>query len=155
MTAKAYKTDIFDLMRRIDRGDYQLWSKLTEEERKGLAPLVVMKWMSGTSDVRQIVFLNTLANVVVFPLSKHPELLLKLLTVCSSKVSRKYEFPKAAKSNSQSHAIEVVKKYFEYSARRAKEALPLLSNAQIVEMAVELGYQKDELTALNNELKAR
>jgi hypothetical protein len=87
MTTKAYKTDIFDLMRRIDKGDHQLWSKLTEEERKGLSPLLVMKWMSGTSDLRQIVFLNTLANVVVFPLAKHPELLLKLLTVCSSKVA--------------------------------------------------------------------
>lgn len=155
MTQKTYKTDIFDLMRRIDRGDYGLWGKLTEDERKGFSPLLTMKWMSGSTDIRQIIFLNTLANPVVFPLSKHPELLLKLLTVCSSKCSHKYEFPKAAKSAGYTNALEVVKTYFGYSTRQAKAQLPLLTNETIIDMAVELGYQKEDLTTVKNELKTR
>jgi hypothetical protein len=155
MSTKSYETNIFDLLRNVDRGDYSQWSKMSEVQKKEFSPLLTMKWMSGTNDIRQIIFLNTLANPMVFPLSKHPELLMKLLTVCSSKCGQKYVFPKGAKSVASSKALTVVKEYFEYSTRAAKESMALLSNEQIVEMAVELGYQKDELTALKNELKTR
>ena len=55
-----FKLDIFDVLNRIDRGEHHLYSTLSDDERKSFAPLVVTRWMSGTKDERQIIFLNEL-----------------------------------------------------------------------------------------------
>lgn len=151
--AKEFALDIFQLLGNIDKGNLAIWPTLTEEQRKSFAPLVVMRWMSGTSDDRQIIFLNEFVNKMVFTIGNHKELMMQLLAVSSSKQPRRYQWL-AAKSGGKKHkGMDVVCEYYGYGIRDAKEALKVLTNDDIIEMAEELGYQKDQIAKLKKELK--
>jgi hypothetical protein len=152
---RTFKLDIFDLLSKIDRGDLHIWDKLSEDERKGFAPLVVMRWMSGVTEARQIVYLNELINPLIFQLGKHPDLLMKLLAACSSKKQRRYFWLAASKKKAAKKLeVQVLQEYYGYSERVAKQQLPLLDGEDILTMAEELGWQKDELAKLKKEIKA-
>lgn len=149
---RKFKIDIFQLLGSIDKGDYSLWSKLSEDERKGFSALVVMRWMSGTSDERQIIALNTFANKATFSLSKHPELQLKLLAACSSKRPRRYYWLGIKAGKKKNENLRVIQEYFGVSAREAR-MYNALSSDELLRMAEELGWQKDEMSKLQKELK--
>lgn len=149
----SYKLDIFKLLGDINSpkaGD--IYAKLSDDERKGFATLVVMRWMSGTSDERQIILLNEFVNPYVFPLGKHPHLLMQLLQVASSKTSKRYAWLGIKSKKKQVEAYRVIQEYFELSAREAK-TYTLPPAEELVKMAEELGWQKDEITKLQKELK--
>lgn len=154
MAEQKFKLDIFGLMTRIDSGEKDIWSTLSEEERKGFSALIVMRWMSGCSDPRQIICLNEFVNLVVFTFGKHPELLLNLLSVASSKVPRRYQWlpMKGGKKSKDEMRMRVVKEYYQYTTREAKDVLPLLSKDDMLELADELGWQKEDINLLKKEL---
>jgi|SRR5579859_886848 len=150
----AFKLDIFELLGKLNSphsGD--IYSKLTEEEKKGFAPLVVMRWLSGTSDKRQIMMLNEFVNPYIFALGKHPHLLMQLLQVASSKTGGRNNWLGIKSKKKNVEALKVVGEYFEMSEREARTLNPFPSDQEIFEMAEELGWQKDELTKLKKELK--
>jgi hypothetical protein len=157
MSDDKRKIDIFKLLERLSVKDYKYFEALSEEELKSIAPLVLMRWLSGTSEARQVYFLNELANPMVFSLSKHKQLLLKLLTICASGKTRKYTWSKAKgkKTSNTPKALEVVKQYYGYSTNHAIDAMKLLSNEQILEAAEYLGTQPTELKEISKELKTR
>jgi hypothetical protein len=149
----AYKLDIFKLLGDINSpkaGD--IYAKLSDDERKGFAPLVVMRWMSGTSDERQIILLNEFVNPYVFPLGKHPHLLMQLLQVASSKTSKRYAWLGIKSKKKRVEAYRVIQEYFELSSRETKTYV-LPPAEELVKMAEELGWQKDEISKLQKELK--
>ena len=154
MVEKTRSLDIFVLLSRFDSGEKGIWQTLTEEEQKGLAALVAMRWMSGCYDQRQIIYLNEFVNHCVFAFGKHPELLMDLLEICSSKQPRRYFWlaAKGGKKSKEDRKLRVICDYFKYSVREAKQVLPLLSNDDILEYATELGYQKEEIQLLKKEL---
>src|SRR5271157_4202027 len=105
----AFKLDIFDLLGKLNSphsGD--IYSKLSDEEKKGFAPLVVMRWMSGTSDKRQIMMLNEFVNPYIFALGKHPHLLMMLLQVASSKTQKRYNWLGIKSSRKDAEAMRAV-----------------------------------------------
>lgn len=157
MTEQKYKFDIFKLLERLSLKDKEFFDKMSEEDLKALQPLVLMRWMSGTTDARQLFFLNELSNSMVFPLTKHKRLLLNLLMISSSGKAKRYFWNKAKnnKKTSTPHTIEVIKKYFGYSTLEAKEALTLLKDQDILGYAVYLGYQPVEIKAVTKELNER
>ena len=149
----AYKLDIFKLLGDINSpkaGD--IYEKLSDDERKGFAPLVVMRWMSGTSDERQIILLNEFVNPYVFSLGKHPHLLMQLLQVASSKTSKRYAWLGIKSKKKQVEAYRVIQEYFELSTRETK-TYSLPPAEELLKMAEELGWQKDEISKLQKELK--
>ena len=144
-----YKLDIFDTLGKLNSsksGD--IYSKLSEDERKGFFPLIVMRWMSGTSDERQIMMLNECANKYVFSLAEHPHLLMQLLQVASSKTSKRYQWIGIKSNTKKSESFKVVQQYFEMSHREVKMLSPFPNDTEILQMAEELGYTKEELTKL-------
>jgi hypothetical protein len=147
-----YKLDIFSLFNKIDSGDFSFYEKLSEEEKKDFNPLIIMRWMSGCNDYRQIVFINTFVNTMIFTLSKHPELLSKLLVISSSKQKKHYQWMGQKKSNKISNRIKILSEYFGYSEREAKLNIKLINNDEYENMANELGWQKDEIAKLKKEL---
>ena len=149
----TFKLDIFKVLGDLSSGDHLTYRKLSDEEKKGFAPLVVMRWMTGTSDQRQIVAINSFANKYIFPLGKHPELLAQLLAACSSKTSRRYNWVGIKSSKKKTLARLVVQEYLEYSSLEMKKLEVLPSNDEILEMAELLGWQKDEIAKLKKELK--
>lgn len=157
MADQKYKFDIFKLLDRLSVKDKKFFDELSEQDLKALQPLVLMRWMSGTTDARQIFFLNELANPMMFPLYKHKELLLNLLMISSSGKVKRYFWnkPKNNKKTSTPQMIEVVRQYFGYSTLQAKDALSLLKDEDIIGYAQYLGYQTPEIKALTKELKTR
>ena len=153
--AQERKLDIFRTLNHIDRKDQNFYGDLSEEEKKGFLPVIVARWMSGTSDAKQVYILNEIVNPYVFSLHTHKELLYQLMTVCTSGRTKRYFWNKTA-SNKQTNlpeTIEVIKEYFGYSTSHARDALKLLSKADILDCAEQLGRQKDEIAKITKELK--
>ena len=152
--AKEFALDIFHLLGQIDKKDTLFYSKLTDEQRKAYSPLVSMRWMSGTSDERQIIYLNELVNRFVFNMGDHKELLFKLQCAASSGTPRRYNWMAAKTSGGKKNkGLDIVMQYYDYGVREGKAAMALLGSEDILLMAEELGYQKEELAKLKKEQK--
>ena len=70
MAEKKHKLDIFRVLDHTSRKDQKFYRELTDDEQKAYMPLVAMRWMTGTTDARQIYFLNELVNPFVFTFTK-------------------------------------------------------------------------------------
>ena len=150
----SFKLDIFKVLGDLSTGDHLTYRKLSDDEKKGFAPLVIMRWMTGTSDAGQIIAINTYANKAIFPLGKHPELLAMLLASCSTqKRARRYNWLGLKSSKKKKLAHQVVMEYFDYSSREMARISSLPPDEEILMMAESLGWQKDEITKLKKELK--
>lgn len=152
-----YKLDIFGLLNNINKKDVSYYSKLSEEEQKAFVPIVTMRWLSGTKNEKQIIFLNELVNPYVFSLHKHKQLLYNLMIVSASGIHQRYSWIKCKpkKTKTLPECERIVSEYFRYNIKQASDAIPLLSDDTILEIAEELGLQKEEVTKLKKELKIR
>jgi len=154
MAGKTYKLDLFGLLGRLDKKDYQLWNRYNDEEKKEISPLIIMRWLSGVNDKRQIIFLNELVNQLVFSLGDHKDLLLKLLAVANSGVPRRYfwlSMKPTADKHGAKRSTEVIENYYQCSPKEAKEYLRLLSKEDVVEIAENIGMQKEEIQLIKKE----
>lgn len=154
--AKERALDIFMLLEQIDRKNYGLWDKLSEEQRKEFSPLVTMRWMAGTTDPVQVIFLNEIVNVLVFSLGDKKELLLKLLTVCSNGKPKRYQWInyKVSSGKKRKKATELISQHYRISLNEAEDSLRLFSPGEIMELGEMHGFQKDELRDLKKEIGA-
>lgn len=154
--SKTYKLDLFGLLSKLDKKEFDIWKSYNDEEKKEISPLIIMRWLSGTSDKRQIVFLNELVNKVVFDLgSNHKELLLKLLAIANSGTPRRY-FWQAQKSSASEkrgakRAVAVVEQYYQCSPKEAKEYLSILEKEDVIEICEKMGMQKEEIQLVKKE----
>lgn len=152
---KERKLNIFDALNKLSIKDRSYYESLSEDEKKEFLPVVIMRWLAGTTNARQIYFLNEIANPYMFDLFKHKELLAKLLTVSTSGRSQRYNWIKgSSKKVAASLIINLVEEYYGYTTGQAKQVLPLLDENDILAMAEAVGRQKDEIAKLNKELKA-
>ena len=154
---KKHKFDIFDVLGKINKKNHTFFFFFPKDQQNAIAPVVLMRWMSGTTDARQIFFMNEAVNPFVFPLANHKELLIDLMTVCAPGKFQKYKWHKSLNKRTTSTpiAVSVIRDYFDYSQREAQQSLPLLSNDDVLDYAEQLGYQKEEITKLKKELKTR
>jgi hypothetical protein len=77
-----YKLDIFETLRAIDNRNKDFYSNLSEDEQKGFAPPVVLRWASSTTNETAEFYLsvvNERANINFWDIAGHPELQYKLL----------------------------------------------------------------------------
>jgi len=144
--------DLFAFLGQLNRRDMHAYERLSDEGKKAASPLVIMRWLSGTSDQAQIVRLNTFANRYVFSLGTEKELLFKLLAAsCTGKVSRT-NWIKGPSGTSTKLALEAIKARFEVSTREAEEYLRMLDPSDVVRFAEDAGWDKDQVKKLTTEL---
>lgn len=153
---KTYKLDLFGLLSKLDKKQYDIWKSYNDEERKEISPLIIMRWLSGTSDKRQIVFLNEIVNQVVFQFgSEHKELLLKLLAIANSGTPRRYYWQgqksSASEKRGAKRSVAVVEQYYQCSPKEAKEHLRILEKEDVVQICEALGMQKEEIQLVKKE----
>lgn len=151
--AKEFALDIWQLLGAIDKKDMSFYSKLTDEQKKAYAPLIAMRWHTGTSDKKQILYNNEFVNRFVFNIGNHKELLYKLQCVASSGQSRRYAWLAAKQGAKKIKGLEIVMEYQDITEREAKSVMHMFDADDILMMAEDLGYQKDELNKLKKELK--
>lgn len=151
------KITIFDILARIDSKDKQFYDNLPEAVQKAEHPLVLMKWMAGTSDAMKIVLLNEIVNPYVFNLHKYKPLVMKLLTACTDGNRTRYKWTKLKKAGTTKYPTltDIIKRVFDYGTARAADTLPLLSDDQLIEYAEGLGFQNDEMRNVRKEIKQR
>ena len=153
VSERKFKLDIFDLLRRIDAKEADIYSRLSADERAGFSALIAQRWLSGTKDEGQVMALAGFSNRAVFSLAKHPHLQLLLLQACASGRPHRYAWlpfgPKA------SHRLydRAVTEFLGISNRELRLLDPQPTAAEALEMATQLGWQKDELSNLQKELK--
>lgn len=152
---KERKLDLFGLLNKINRKQPNIIAELSEDEAKEAQPLLIMRWLSGTEDPRQVYFLNEVMNPYVFSLYEDKKLLIDLATICTDGSPQRYTWNKAPskKKTSSSLVLAVVQEYFGYDERKAKDALPSLSNDDIMDYAEQLGRSAEEFAKIKKELK--
>lgn len=146
--APARSVDIFKILGQIDRQDREYYDRLEEHEQKQLHPLVLMRWLSGVNDPNVIRMLNVTVNPYIFNLANHKPLLMRMLQLASCGRVRRYQWSARAKEKNKNKHIEVVKQYYECTAREAALHAQHHTVEDVAQMARELGYQDDEVKQL-------
>jgi len=151
------KVTIFDILARIDAKDKNFYDDLSESVQKAEHPLVLMKWMAGTTDPMKTTMLNEVVNPYAFNLHRHKPLVMKLLTICADGHRTRYKWTKLKKGKTTKYPTltDIVKRVFDYSTQKAVDVIPLLSDDQLLEYADHLGFQKDEIRNVKKEIKQR
>jgi hypothetical protein len=143
--------DLFAGLAALGRRDIHWYDGLTPEGQKAAAPFVMARWLTGTSDKSQIIRLNTVVNPYLFAGSADKSALFKLLaTACTGKNVR-YSWLKGPSSKVKKLTSQVVCEYYECSARES--AGYSIDADSLIEMAEELGWDKEQVAKLKKELE--
>lgn len=146
--------DLFASLGEIGKKRNQQWyTNLSEEDQKTAHPFVIGRWLTGTSDPAQIVRINTFVNPYLFSMGKDKDLLFKLLAASCTGSTARYRWIKGpASASSTAMAAQVMADYYEVTTREAVRYLDNTSHDTIIEMAEELGWDKEAMTKLKKEL---
>ena len=107
---KQYKLDLMTVLQALDRQDKGFYLRLSDEERKGYAAVVLMRYMSSLTDQNKnaayaVIATNDLVNIGFWELSKHPEL--QHLLLCLSGLGGKQYRPwMATKKSRKSNKVD-------------------------------------------------
>lgn len=150
------KLDIFEVLRNIDQKNISFYNDLNEDQKKAFVPFVTMQWLACSQDDFQTIAINEFVNKYAFSLHKHPDLLYKLMTCCVSGQNQFYKWKKTAKvTDAYPESIKLLKHHLQCSTKRAREIIHLVPNDELLMLACDYGYQKDEYKKLQKELKQR
>lgn len=140
------RLDIFEVLRNINKKNYNYVQDLEDDQRKQFSPFVVNQWLCCSNSPLQIVLMDKLVNRRFFKLSRHPNLIYKLFCIAAVDKNARYNwlFKKAEKSD----AIDIIAKYLDCSRRDASRYKDSFSQDDIKEMIVTLGYQPSEIKKL-------
>jgi len=156
MTDKTENTpDIFDVLKHIEKGNVAFFDSLEDYQTRKLAPLVLMKWEAGTKNANQIKLINGLVNTVCFQMYKHPHLLYKLLMASHVDKGKRPYWTKRKSKDKDSETIRVIKENTGCSSSVALDYLNILSNDDIIQMAEDIGTDKETMTKLKKELNGK
>lgn len=150
MTARL---DLFEVLKRISLKDAEYYSNLSPEDQKQVLPVLLQRWLTGTTSQQQLILVNEVVNPFVFTLYKHPQLLWYLMTAVTTGKSNRYKWP-AQKSKAEGNkptAVLIVQEYYRYSSAHANDAVKVLSCDQVIELAHSLGYQQDTVSKIKKE----
>jgi len=147
--------DLFAFLSKLGSRDINAYNNLSEDAKKQASPLVIMRWMTGTSDQAQVIRINEFVNPYVFSLGSHKELLFKLLATASTGSSRRYSWAKGPTSIQAKSTIEVLRQYYNCSSREAKLHLRSVKKDDLLLMGDSLGWTKDEMKKLKDELEPK
>lgn len=147
--------DLFPSLKELGGNRNYLWyDNLSDEDKKTAHPFVIGRWLTGTHDANHIVRHNAMVNKYMFSLGNEKPLLFKLLAVASTGSTSRYQWIKAPASvgTSSSYKAKAVSEYYEVSLKDANLYLTQHSNDDIIMMAEELGWSKDDLATLKKEI---
>lgn len=150
------KFDLFAALANIDKKNIGYYDSLPADQKKLFVPVVIMQWLSCTSQPLQMLLVNSYVNRYVFSLYKHPKLLFQLMTVTTDGTRQRYDWKAAPKRKTNfPKSVDVIQQYTNESKRRAIDIVKYMSNDEILDIAHGLGYQPDDIKAINLELKTR
>lgn len=157
MTTKPHKLDIFQTLAAIDKHDTDFLSRLPEEQSKGFAPPVVLRWASAVSGEMKdwyLLAVNERANVHFYDVWQHPDLQYRLLASCGFGRKERHEWISGTKSVTRKRRDFVAKYWPDVNELEASIILQHLSDPNnLNEMLVGLGLQNDEIKTIKATFK--
>lgn len=145
----AEKLDIFTVLKNLNNKNIKYYDTLSPDLQKAAAPLVIMRWLSGTSDREQILRINEMVNPYMFSLN--PRMLFKLMAISATGRVSSCSWV-GGKKTTNSNVITLLSKYFECSKMEAKGYLSIYTNDELLVFAEEMGYTEKQSKELMQEL---
>lgn len=113
----AKKYDIFETLRACDKHNFGFYDNLSEEDRKSIALLVLMRWMSAISDgplsQAQLMLVNESVNRDFFDLSAYPDFQWRLLASCGLGTPQRHQWIPMQKAKKKGGKVaDLVAKYW-------------------------------------------
>jgi hypothetical protein len=107
---------------------------MTDEDIKKISPFVLTMWNAVENPEVHTILTDRYLNEVVFSLSKHPKLLLKLFIEANGEIdSTKYKFRKSVSKN-ESATIRLIAQHYNVGYDDAKDYMNILDEASIKEL---------------------
>lgn len=157
-----YKLNMFDALRAMDKKDRDFWDNLNEQEKKGFAPFVMVRWASTVShsmkemDEWWLKATNLRFNVNLLNLNsetaKHPKLQWLMATTCSPGMgAMKHEWvgykKKTAKTNNKIKNF-FIQQFPTLSDEEIALLMEITTNKEIKQYATDLGYNDKAIKAI-------
>jgi len=160
---KTYKVDLFKkLLPAFDTRDFNIYSKLSEEERKGFADIVALRASSSakTNDVKTLEYLVEAANSVNkhlwnSALKDHKELKCMLFASAGwgSKIDHEFIHIKSGKKKNKK-VLEVLRRYYPTASTNELQMFIDINDVDdIIEIGLLLGLQKEPMKEYKKEVK--
>lgn len=147
----AEKIDIFQVLDHCSKKNVSFYENLPDDKKKAIAPFVIQRWLTGTSNGQQIFLLNEIVNPFVFALQKHKMLVWYLMTCCMPGKPQKYFWNKTKSTTTRPETLAIICEYFNYSRKHGEEALPIIKYEDVILYAESLGKQRDVIVKINKE----
>lgn len=114
--AKDYKNNIFEVIKEIDKKNYQYYELLDDEHKKDIQPYTLARWISSVDgkDYKQEWYnhsINQYVNMYFWELSKYKDLQWKLLCSCGTKGWNKHIWIQNNKNNTNKE-YDILKKFY-------------------------------------------
>lgn len=145
------KIDLKQLFASLSQKQRNYFTNFDQQQQNEFQPLIIQRFLSGVSDPSQIVLLNTFCNPYIFALYQHKQLLALLLLAVNS--HKYFRWKKCGTDPSTPNCIRVIQQTYNYNKQHALEVLEILTADHILQFAKDLGYQKDEIAKIRQELK--
>lgn len=156
-TKKPPALDIFRVIKHVDVKDIDFYRSLTDEERKAFAPVVISRWLSGTSNPQHVILLNEFVNPFIFVnhiQRNHKELIWLLYTITGSGKSARREWIAAPKREyNRPVSTKIVAQYYGYNLSHGSDALSCLTGNDVLDIAEDMGVQPDVIKEIRKEWK--
>lgn len=159
---KKFKLDVFRLLEALDRRDFNYYKNLTEEEKKGFAGVVAMRWMTAVknntkeSQMYHIISINDNVNKNLWSpkLADHPELTYLTLAMCGVGRKQMHEWVKGPSKRNTGKVFDFIRTLYPMASNEELELFLKMNDVEdFVELATDMGWEKPEITKLKNELK--
>lgn len=138
------KSPIFDILKNIDKQNYQYFSTLSDADKKQVG-FMILKWMSCTNDPRKLQMVNAGVNKHIFNLSKYPELCYHLMAACGDGREEFYTYrKKKQKTTKRPITVSMLKEFYNISTRDAIEDSEVMNLESMIAIANELGRWDEE-----------
>ncbi len=157
------KLDIFDLLRATDKNQSDWLSKQPEDARKEFAPLVVLRWAATVEGPQEAAYMlwmvNERVNLHLFDLSKHPDLVFRLLASCGLGSAQKHQWiaPHKRKGGANKAFDFLATLHPEANDREVDMLLSKYTKETFTQLVKDCGVQPDaakELVKAYDKLKA-
>ena len=156
-----YKLNMFDALRAMDKKDRDFWDNLNEQEKKGFAPYVMVRWASTVNhsmtemDEWWLKATNQRFNISMLDLmsgvSKHPKLVWLMATTCSPGMgAQKHEWIGYKKKDKVKVGVRkfLTAQFPTLSDEEIALLMTTITNKEIKQYATDLGYNDKDIKTI-------
>jgi muramidase (phage lysozyme) len=147
------KLDIFEVLNNISSNNFEYLNTLTDDQLKEFRPFLIQQWLKGatTNKDYHILLTNEFCNQYIFKLSKHPKLLYKLFCVANGFNAKTYYKFRTKYEDKKPLSNLIISTIYAYSKQHTHDVINLFSKNDIIDMATQLGYNKDQVKKVKKE----